>query len=216
MARAKRRTRRRVTRRTGSYYPKKGQRRLARKSRRRAYANPRRRVARRSRARRNPKTVFETPAFMFGASAVAGAATAAVLNGYGDAAKAKAIAEAAKVGPDEKPKMGMWALLSPTIGSGVDAYTLHPGVIGAAITLGLASTKLIKTAKTRQTLVAVGVGMLAPAAIDAATQAFAKPNPRHISAHRLRRLRQLNSGSNFTAPSNYVSAAHFSTDLIPG
>jgi hypothetical protein len=202
---SKRRVKRNPSRKYGPS-TRKGGRRV---SARRAYmktAAPRRR-----RARRNPKTVFETPAFMFGASAVVGAATAAILNGYGDTAKAKAIADAAAVGPDATPKLGVWAILSPTIGD----YTLHPGVVGAALTLGLASTKLVKSAKTRQTLVAGAVGMLAPAAIDAATQAFMpKDNPRHITAHRLRQMRQLNSTANFSAPSSYLSANHFATDLI--
>ena len=152
---------------------------------------------------------WDSPAFMFGAVAVAGAATAAVLNGYGDSARAAAIAKAAETGTE--PKFGLWAVLSPTIGE----YQLHPGVIGAALTLGLASTKMIKRAKTRQNLVAAGVGMLAPAAIDAATQAFEpKSNPRHISAHRLAKMRRLNSGGSFAPTSNYVSANHFAHDLI--
>jgi hypothetical protein len=208
MARAKRRApaRKRVARRKGyrKYGPstRKGQ---VRKTARRAFE--RKRPARRRRS--NPRGIMDSPAFMFGAVAVAGAATAAVLNNYGDAAKKAATTKAAAEGTE--PKFGLWAVLSPKIGE----YQLHPGVVGAALTLGLASTKLVKRAKTRQNLVAAGVGMLAPAAIDAATQAFEpKSNPRHISAHRLARMRRLNSGSSFAPTSSYVSANHFASDLI--
>jgi len=209
--RAPARTRRRVARRNPRrrYGPstRAGQ---PRKTARRAYAraNPRRRVTRRRPARRNQRAVFQSPAFMYGASAVAGAAAASVLNGYGDVARAKADAEALASGTE--PKYGMWMVLAPKIGD----YQVHPGIIGAAVMLGIASTKLIKTAKTRAMLVAGGVGMLAPAAIDAATQAFMpKSNPRHPSAYRLRQMRRLNAGPPST--SNYTSAAHFAQDLIP-
>ena len=207
MARAKRRSpaRRRVKRNPRRKYGPSTRKGQVRKTARRAF-QPKPRARRR---RSNPRGIMDSPAFMFGAVAVAGAATAAVLNNYGDAARAAAMKKATETGTE--PKFGLWAVLSPKIGE----YQLHPGVVGAALTLGLASTKMIKRAKTRQNLVAAGVGMLAPAAIDAATQAFEpKSNPRHISAHRLAKMRRLTSGGSFAPTSNYVSANHFAHDLI--
>jgi hypothetical protein len=204
--RAAPKSRRRVVRRRNPRPSTKGGRRV---SARRAYMKtpaPRRRRV----ARKNPRSIFQNPAFQYGASAVAGAAIASVLNGYGDVAKAKAIAEAAAVGPAEKPKLGVWAVLSPKIGE----YEVHPGIVGGAISLTLASTKMIKSPKTRAMLIAAGVGMLAPAAIDAATQAFMpKNNPRGLSAYRMRQARRLQASP--SSVSNYSSAAHFAQDLVP-
>lgn len=205
--RAAPKSRRRVVRRRN---PRPSTRGGTRVTARRAYMKtpaPRRR---RRVARSNPRSIFQNPAFQYGASAVAGAAIASVLNGYGDVAKAKAIAEAAAVGPAEKPKLGVWAVLSPRIGE----YEVHPGIVGGAISLTLASTKMIRNPRTRAMLIAAGVGMLAPAAIDAATQAFMpKANPRHLSAYRMRQARRLQASP--SSVSNYSSAAHFAQDLVP-
>jgi hypothetical protein len=201
---AKRRVRRNPRRKYGPSTKRGGRRVTAR----RAYmktAAPKRR-----RARRNPRGVLQQPAFKYGASAVAGAAAASVLNTYADVAKAKADAEALAAGTD--PKYGIFGVLSPKVGD----YQLHPGVVGGAITLAIASTKLVKRAATRQMLLAGAVGMFAPAAIDMAGQAFMpKANPRHISTRQLRAMRQLSSSP---APhvSSYSSAGHFAHDIIPG
>ena len=144
---------------------------------------------------------MQTPAFQYGLAAVGGAAAAAVLNAYADDAKAKAAAAGTDV--------GFWGLLSPKIGE----YELHPGVIGAVVALGLASTKMIKQAKTRQMVIAFGAGMLAPVAVDAANQYLGpKDNPRHSA-----RFRRSGFRGALPAPStsSYVSANAFSRDLIP-
>lgn len=161
-------------------------------------------------AKRNPRGILQQPAFKYGASAVVGASAASVLNAYSSSAKAKADSVALAAGTS--PKYGVFGVLSPKIGD----YQLHPGVVGGALTLALASTKLVKRASTRQLLVAGAVGMFAPAAIDMAGQAFVpKSNPRHLTTRQLRSMRQISSSP---APqvSNYSSAGHFAHDIIPG
>ena len=151
MARRKKTIRRKksaVKRRTGSYYPKKGQRRLSRPSRARAYSSYKRSRTRRAR-RSNPKGLMANPAIRYSAMAGLGVA----LSKWADQSEA----------------------LNPTKddGSPMIPFGIKGGVLAALLAFG--ASKFILKGKNKQNAVAVGVGALIPQAINVATKAM-KPS----------------------------------------
>jgi len=148
MARRKKRISRKksaVKRRTGSYYPKKGQRRLSRPSRARAYSSYNRSRKRRAR-RSNPKGLMANPAIRYSAMAGLGVA----LSKWADQSPA----------------------LNPTKddGSPMIPFGIKGGVLAALIAFG--ASKFVLKGKNKQNAVAVGVGALIPQAINVATKAM--------------------------------------------
>jgi hypothetical protein len=94
------------------------------------------------RRKRNPRPIFGSPAFRYGAYAVAGAAASVALNNQAQAML-------------NRGDTGLAAILKPQIGG----QRLHAGVVGAGLTLLLSQMRGLK-ANTKANLVALGVGML--------------------------------------------------------
>jgi hypothetical protein len=115
---------------------------MPRRSARLAYSRKAQGRVRRVRRKRNPRPIFQTPAFRYGAYAVAGAAAAAVLNNQATTALSEG-------------KEGIANLLKPQFGEA----RLHAGVVGAGLTFLIASMPRLRAA-TKANLVALGVGML--------------------------------------------------------
>jgi hypothetical protein len=192
---AKRRTTRRKTRRYGPS-TRKGQ---IRKTARRAYSRrrPNPRPYRATRRRRNPRPLLAQPAVRYGASAVAGAAAAAALNQWADRQLAAG-------------QTGLAAVVKPKFGT--EGAHLHAGVVGAALTIGLSMLPRVK-ARTRNNLLAAGVGMLTqpvvglsqnllsaaeqPAAVNVKSPIRALPRP-------------------VAASSGYRSSAHYNAAAFVG
>ncbi len=159
-------------------------------------------TARRAYMRRsNPRGVLSSPAFKYGASAVGGAAASAILQDHINTVKAE-------VAVGTRESEGFWGLLSPSMGE--NGTTLHAGVIGGALTIGLAATLKMK-ANTKAMLVAAGVGMFAPAAVTYAQGLGSNP-VRRISSRNVYARRP----AVLSAPTSNVVTAHaFGRDMIP-
>jgi hypothetical protein len=197
-------TRRRSTRRYGPS-TRAGQRR---KTARRAYrpkrrSNPRRKAPVRRR-RRNPRPmILGTPAFTYGISAVGGAVAAAWLNNA--AAEGIAAHDAGSTSG-----RGWAAAFTPELGA--NGRRLHAGVLGAAATWGLALFLPKLKARTRNTLVAAGAGMLTQPAIEAVANigrdtsaVLAPPAKTGGAMHRISAPRQ--TGYNSAVHYNNAAAA---------
>ena len=171
---------------------------MTRRTARRAYY-PKRRARTGARRRRNPTGFTQTPAFRYGASALAGAAAGAFVN-----------------------QMAAQDLESPLnkfrIPIGEDK-TLSPAVTMSLVLLAL-SNWVVKKAKTRSMLVSAGLGMLAPAAIAQVTEMATPKNGNGNGAPTLDSTSSAltrRSVGRLRAPRARApqAAQYFTSDLIP-
>jgi len=170
---------------------------MTRRTARRAYY-PKRRARIGARRRRNPTGFTQTPAFRYGASALAGAAAGAFVN---------QMASSDTESPFNKLRIPI----------GEDK-SLSPAVTMSLVLLAL-SNWVVKKAKTRSMLVSAGLGMLAPAAIAQVTQ-MATPNGSltttptvdSITSPLTRRSNGRLRAPRARAPQ---AAQYFTSDLIP-
>lgn len=198
MARRRRAPARRRTRRT----TKRG---MPRRTARLAYSKRRQGPVRRVRRKRNPRPIFGTPAFRYGAYAVAGAAASVVLNNQAQAMLAEG-------------QTGLAAILKPQLGAG--GQRLHAGVVGAGLTFLVASMPRLR-ANTRANLVALGVGMLTEptiaivqntisgvSAIESAGNGNGAPRVKQQQEEIVARLRSAQMrGNSYNSATAYNSAA---------
>jgi hypothetical protein len=126
-----------------------------RRTARLAYSRKRQGPVRRMRRKRNPRPIFGSPAFRYGAYAVAGAAASVALNNQAQAML-------------DRGDTGLAAILKPQIGE----QRLHAGVVGAGLTLLLSQMRGLK-ANTKANLIALGVGMLTEPTIKVVNQTIA-------------------------------------------
>tara|TARA_R110000824_G_scaffold94009_6_gene227224 strand:- start:400 stop:1236 length:837 start_codon:yes stop_codon:yes gene_type:complete len=187
---AKRRSKKRTVKRAARRGTRKGQVRKTRAAGRRAYT---RSPARRRAARRNP-SMFRSPAARYGLSALAGAVAGAAL-------------DAASTGD------GIASKLRIPIGG----MSLSAGVTASILTFGLARVFKLK-AGNRAMATAAAIGMLAPAAINAATGLATGATTTASITDDFTRRRFLAAPSRTAPPAGpvYNSASVFVNDLIPG
>lgn len=120
-----------------------------------------RKTARRAYVRRNPRALWQTPAFQSGLAAVAGGVAAFSLQNVADNAE----------------EGSLMSFLSPTIGG----FKIPAGVMGSALTLFVIAPMM--KGNNKKFAVAAAAGMLAPVAQDAIGQAL--NNPRSGSYRRI-------------------------------
>ena len=193
MARRATRSRRKPARRTTRR--RSNPRSMYRASNRRRAMTRRRRAP--TRRKKNVRGLFSSPGVRFGAYALAGAATAAVLNQY----SARALAGASAKGEDAP---AIPNLLKPKFGE--DGARLDAGIVGAGLTFAAVMFLPRLKAATKANLSAAAVGMLtAPTVRFVTTQAQDMlPDPKRDqdelrapnSAQIVARLRAANGNNN--------------------
>lgn len=172
-----------------------------RRTARLAYSRKRQGPVRRMRRKRNPRPIFGSPAFRYGAYAVAGAAASVALNNQAQAML-------------NRGDTGLAAILKPQIGE----QRLHAGVVGAGLTLLLSQMRGLK-ANTKANLIALGVGMLTEPTIKVVNQTIAgvsaiedagapqvQTKPNQIVA-RLRSAQMASNANGYNSANAYNSAA---------